>query len=177
MRRLGVSKGVKQLGANAVLAVPSRRVRNVFVRSVLGWPADVQVGRKVRLQSVSGAKVGVRVVIHRRCRLDLRGGVVIGDDVAISPDVEILTADHDPQSPTRAYRERPVRIGDRAWIATGATLLPGTTVGEGCVVGGKAVAAGALEPWSLYTGNPARRRGDRSPQAQARLAGTMKRFE
>jgi len=176
MRRL-ISPPQRQLIVNAILALPSRRLRNAFVHRILGWPGDVQIGRGVRLQSLRKPQLGARVVIHRHTRLDLRGGITIGDDVAISPHCSIITADHDPDSPTREYRERGVSIGDRAWIATDVTLLPGTQVAEGCVVAGGAVATGRLDPWGIYGGNPARRLRDRDPQAQARLAGTMQRFE
>jgi acetyltransferase-like isoleucine patch superfamily enzyme len=161
--------------ANCVLSLPSRRVRDAFVRQILRWPMgeDVHIGRGVRLQHVRGITIGSRVFIQRRTQLDLRGGILIGDDVAISPDCRILTADHDPDSPTREYRERSVTIGDRTWLGTGATLLPGTHVADGCVVGGGAVAHGSLDEWAIYVGNPARRTRDRARDAQQRLAGQM----
>ena len=115
--------------------------------------------------------------IHRHTELDLRGGVTIGDDVAIAPRCRILSADHDADSPTREYRERRVVIGNRAWLGTGACLLPGTTVGNGTVVGANAVAHGSLDDFSIYVGNPARRLRARAPDAQLRLAGTMRRFQ
>jgi acetyltransferase-like isoleucine patch superfamily enzyme len=161
--------------ANFVLSLPSRHLRNAFVRHVLRWPmgVDVHIGRGVRLQHVRGITIGSRVFIHRHTQLDLRGGIVIGDDVAISPDCRILTADHDPDSPTREYRERRVTIGDRTWLGTGATLLPGTYVANGCVVGGGAIAHGSLDEWAIYVGNPARRVRDRARDAQQRLVGSM----
>jgi acetyltransferase-like isoleucine patch superfamily enzyme len=165
--------------ANWVLSLPSRRVRDAFVRHVLRWPMgeDVHIGRGVRLQHVRGITIGSRVFIHRRTELDLRGGIVIGDDVAISPDCRILTADHDPDSPTREYRERKVTIGCRTWLGTGAMLLPGTCVADGCVVGGGAVAHGTLDDFGLYVGNPARRVRDRAHEAQQRLVGSMSRLQ
>jgi acetyltransferase-like isoleucine patch superfamily enzyme len=168
-----------ELVANFVLSLPSRRVRNAFVRQVLRWPMgeDVHIGRRVRLQHVRGITIGSRVFIQRYTQLDLRGGIVIGDDVAISPDCRILTADHDPDSPTREYRERQVTIGDRTWLGTGATLLPGTHVADGCVVGGGAVAHGLLEEFGIYVGNPALRVRDRARDAQQRLVGSMLRLQ
>lgn len=161
--------------ANLVLALPSRRLRAAFVRRALRWPMgeEVHIGRGVRLQHVRGIEVGSRVFIHRHTELDLRGGIVIGDDVAISPGCRILTADHDPDSPTREYRERTVTIGDRVWLGTGATVLPGTSIGRGCVVGAGAVAHGQLDEFGLYAGSPARRLRERSQDAQQRLQGVM----
>lgn len=165
--------------ANFVLSLPSRRLRNVFVRNVLRWPMgeDVHIGRRVRLQQIRGITIGSRVFIHRHTQLDLRGGIVIGDDVAISPECRILTADHDPDSPTREYRERQVVIGNRTWLGTGATLLPGTHVSDGCVVGGSSVAHGHLGEFGIYVGNPAHRMRDRARDAQQRLTGSMSRLQ
>lgn len=169
---------VEQL-ANLVLRLPSRRLRDRFVRSVLRWPMgeDVHIGRGVSLQGTSGIRLGSRVFIHRHTELDLRGGLTIGDDVSIAPHCRILSADHDADSPTREYRERAVIIGNRAWLGTGACLLPGTTVGDGTVVGASAVAHGTLDDFSIYVGNPARRLRERALDAQLRLAGTMRRFQ
>ena len=165
--------------ANLILRLPSRRLRDAFIRSVLRWPMgdDVHIGRGVTLQGTSGITLGSRVFIHRHSELDLRGGLSIGDDVSIAPHCRILTADHDADSPTREYRERPVVIGNRTWLGTGACLLPGTTVAEGTVVGAGAVAHGTLDEFSIYVGNPARRVRDRARDAQLRLAGTMRRFQ
>jgi acetyltransferase-like isoleucine patch superfamily enzyme len=175
LRRSPYALAAAEFLANFVLSVPSRRLRTAFVRSVLRWPMgeDVHIGRSVKLQHIRGIEIGSRVFIHRHTELDLRGGIVIGSDVAISPKCCILTADHDPDSPSREYRERPVVIGDRAWLGTGATLLPGTSVGTGSVVGSNAVAHGSLAEFGLYVGNPAERIRDRATGAQSRLAGYM----
>lgn len=138
---------------------------------------DVHIGRAVRLQQVRGITLGSRVFIHRHTRLDLRGGITIGDDVVISPEARIMTADHDPNSPTREYRRRGVTVASRSWLGTNATLLPGTAVAEGCVVGSGAVAHGTLDPFGLYVGSPARRVRDRAPDAQQRVAGSMARWQ
>jgi acetyltransferase-like isoleucine patch superfamily enzyme len=178
MAGLGNRLPIEQI-ANLTLRLPSRRVRHVFVRRMLKWTMgeDVHIGRGVTLQGIHGFACGSRVVIHRHSHLDLRGGLTIGDDVAISPRCQILTADHDPDSPTREYRARSVTIGNRVWLGTGSCLLPGTIVGDGCVVGGYGVAHGTLREFGIYAGNPARRVRDRSRGAQERLAGSMRRFQ
>jgi len=47
-------------------------------------------------------------------------------------------------------------LGTRSWVAADAFVGPGVTLGEGAVLGARAVAFGDLEPWSVYIGNPMR---------------------
>ena len=47
-------------------------------------------------------------------------------------------------------------IGHDVWIGTGATILPGTRIGNGCIVGAGAVVAGSHPAYAVITGNPGR---------------------
>jgi putative colanic acid biosynthesis acetyltransferase WcaF len=50
----------------------------------------------------------------------------------------------------------PIAIGPDAWICADAFVGPGITVGEGAIVGARAVAMNDVTPWSIVIGNPAR---------------------
>lgn len=166
------------VAVNGLLRVPVHRFREWAFRNVarnaLGSAATVE--RAIRLTTKGGVTVGARAIVNRDVTLDGRGTLRIGADVNISPEVMILTADHDPQSPTFAYRVHPTVIGDRAWIASRAVVLPGTAVGEGAIVAAGAVVHGSVEPWTIVAGNPARMIGQRSPDAQAELNGRYRRL-
>jgi hypothetical protein len=56
---------------------------------------------------------------------------------------------------------KPIVIDDCAWIATGATLLPGAWLGRGAVVGAGAVVACHVPDYALAIGNPAKLTIDR----------------
>ena len=87
------------------------------------------------------------------CALD---EVRVGKNACISEGVRILTGTHDISSPKFDLVRHPVAIGDNAWIAVGATLLPGVTIGEGAVVAAGAVVTKDVEPWTVVGGNPAK---------------------
>jgi acetyltransferase-like isoleucine patch superfamily enzyme len=55
---------------------------------------------------------------------------------------------------------RPVRIGRNAFVGAGVIILPGSDIGNGALVGAGSVVRGNVEPFSIVTGNPARRVGD-----------------
>jgi acetyltransferase-like isoleucine patch superfamily enzyme len=50
----------------------------------------------------------------------------------------------------------PIRIGRGAWIAAGATVLQGVTVGDDAVVAAGAVVTKDVPPRTLVAGVPAR---------------------
>jgi acetyltransferase-like isoleucine patch superfamily enzyme len=51
---------------------------------------------------------------------------------------------------------RPVHIGDNVWIGFGSCILPGVSIGEGSIVGARAVVTEAVPPYTIVAGNPAR---------------------
>jgi len=110
----------------------------------------------------SNLKVGDSTFIGR-ASLMLHDCVTIGSCVCINDGVTLLTASHDVRDPLWRAISRPVTIGDFAWISTGATILPGVTVGRGAVVGAMAVVSRDVPDFASATGNPARvREGVRS---------------
>ena len=82
--------------------------------------------------------------------------ITIGDNVCIGEDVRLLTGSHALESPHFDLVTKPIRIEDNAWIATGAIILPGVTIGEGAVVAAGAVVSKDVEAWTVVGGNPAK---------------------
>jgi maltose O-acetyltransferase len=152
--------------------LPSRTLRGAFLGlwlGAFGKGAGVQLGCRF----LNGRRVflGRNTVINSGCLLDgRRFAVRTGANVSIGPEATILTLGHDPQSPTFADRGGDVTIGDRAWIAYRAVILPGVTIGEGAVVGAGAVVTRDVAPYAIVAGNPARVVGQRNPDLTYELA-------
>jgi acetyltransferase-like isoleucine patch superfamily enzyme len=154
--------------ANHVIAkLPSYTARHLFYRKVMG----IRIGRSSSISMdcfLTGfatgwsIRLGDNSVVNRRCYLDGRRGIEIGNNVNVSPEVYIVTFTHDPQSPTFACKGGPVVIDDHAWIGARAILMPGVHVGEGAVVGAGAVVTHDVAPYSIVGGVPAQRIGDRT---------------
>ena len=47
-------------------------------------------------------------------------------------------------------------IGSDVWIGQNVTILPGTRIGDGAVIGAESVVSGVVEPYTIVAGNPAR---------------------
>ena len=90
-----------------------------------------------------------------RCEIALHDQVTIGRRVVINDGVLVLTASHHLDDPHWRLKPSPIRIGDYAWIAQNAVLLPGVTIGKGAVVGAGAVVRCDVPDYGLAIGNPA----------------------
>ena len=49
-----------------------------------------------------------------------------------------------------------ITIGNDVWIARGAVILSGVTIGDGACVAGEAVVTGDVPPYAIVGGNPSR---------------------
>lgn len=82
--------------------------------------------------------------------------ITIGCNVCVGNDAKLLTGTHDIASKHFDFVSKPIVIEDNAWIATGAIILPGVTIGEGAVVAAGSVVTKDVAPWIVVGGNPAK---------------------
>ena len=85
--------------------------------------------------------------------------IVIGDDVQIGPNVQLLTPTHPTDAELRRAKweaARPITIEDNAWLGGGAIVLAGVRVGENAIVGAGAIVTRDVPPNTVALGNPAR---------------------
>lgn len=102
--------------------------------------------------------VGRNVFVNQNCTFYDLGGLDIGDDVMIGPNVSLITSSHPLEPSQRRERiiAKPIVIERNVWIAAGATIIGGVTVGENSVVAAGAVVTKDVPPNTLVAGNPAR---------------------
>lgn len=150
---------------NYIVAVfPSARARHLFYKRVMKvqMASGAHIMSGAWLDCIGNLSIGENSIINRRCHLDNRGGIEIGANVCISPEVQIITADHDPDSDDFAGRTNKVIIGDYVFIGSRATILPGVTLGKGSVVAACACVTKDVLPYTVVAGVPARVIKDRN---------------
>ena len=103
-------------------------------------------------------RVGRNVFVNQNCTFYDLGGLDIGDDVLIGPNVSLITAGHpvEPSQRRAVTIGKPIVIERNVWIAAGATIIGGVTVGENSVVAAGSVVTKDVPPNTLVGGNPAR---------------------
>jgi acetyltransferase-like isoleucine patch superfamily enzyme len=105
-----------------------------------------------------GIRVGRNVFVNQNCTFYDLGGIDIADDVMIGPNVSLITSGHPlkPSERRAATIGKPIAIEKNVWIAAGATVIGGVTIGENSVVAAGSVVTRDVPPNSLAGGNPAR---------------------
>lgn len=95
-------------------------------------------------------------------------GVQIGDAVLIAANCTLAPTNHSFSDVTQRIRDQGflpskggIVIGDDVWLGANVVVLDGAVIGQGCVVAAGSVVRGALEPYSIYAGVPAKRMGAR----------------
>lgn len=114
-------------------------------------PFHCDYGAHVHLGSRVFANVGL-------VALDV-APIMIGDDVQIGPNVQLLTPTHplDPELRRAKWEAAsPITIGANVWLGGGAIVLAGVTVGENSVVGAGAVVTRDVPADTVVAGVPAR---------------------
>ena len=101
--------------------------------------------------------IGKRVFINSGCKFQDQGGLTIGDDVLVGHNVVIATLNHAMDPEHRGdMTPVPVTIGNKVWIGSNATLLPGVSIGEGAIIAAGAVVTKDVAPRTVVGGVPAR---------------------
>ena len=105
-------------------------------------------------------RIGARCHIGPGVTLDLKGCIVLEDEVTIALNAQILTH-HDVGYSPLAQRAFPTLVADvvlerGAFIGAGATVLAGVRVGRCAVVGAGAVVTEDVPPYAVVAGVPAR---------------------
>jgi len=157
-------------GYTAVVTyAPFYTVRHLYLRLLL----RIRIGRDTAVHMgcfVTGNRItiGANTVINRRCYLDGRTGLRIGNNVNISPECYFLSLTHDLRDPAFVTIGKEVVIGDHAWLGARAMVMPGVRIGEGAVVGAGAVVTKDVPPYTVVGGVPAKPIGMRNNNVQYR---------
>lgn len=110
---------------------------------------------------------GTDVSINFNVHIGVIKRVVLGNNVLIGSNVLITDHNHgnykgdNQDGPNTIAKDRSlvgaeVVIGDNTWIGENVVILPGSRIGEGCIIGANTVVSGTFEKHQMLAGSPAR---------------------
>lgn len=118
----------------------------------VGCNVHVYPGAKIwapwNLELHDNAGVADGVILYSMAR------ITIGKDAVISQGAHLCTGSHDYESPNFQLFARPITVGAHAWVCADAFIAPGIRIGEGAVIGARAVVVKDMPAWMVCAGHP-----------------------
>jgi putative colanic acid biosynthesis acetyltransferase WcaF len=136
---------------------------------------------KVSLLKLFGAKIGQGIIIKPAVNIkypwyleigdhswigenvwiDNLTKVTIGKHVCLSQGAMLLTGNHHYKKMTFDLMVEGITLEDGVWIGARSLVCPGVTCFSHAVLSAQSVATGNMEPYQIYSGNPAQKTRER----------------
>lgn len=143
---------------------------HVRPRRIVKMGEGVTMSPDVVFSNPERIEIGARTSIGSRCHIwagPSRGRILLGADCLLGPEVLLTAANYrfNDGSPVTKQKmdEADILIGRDVWFGARAIVLPGVTIGDGCIVGAGAIVNRSIAAGSIAVGAPARIVGQRDP--------------
>ncbi|WP_143102227.1 DapH/DapD/GlmU-related protein [Selenomonas sp. GACV-9] len=135
--------------------------RGLWLEAVTDYAVTGQVFSP---ELIIGDRVNVGEYVHIGCN----HRIIIGNDVLMGSKIYITDHNHGvyredfsdspdvPPISRHLTENESVEIGNRCWIGEFVTILPGVTIGEGCIIGSHSTVTRDIPSNSIAVGSPAR---------------------
>lgn len=124
-------------------------------RNVIIYP-DVMIYGDGPIVIGDNVKIGNGTIIYA----SKNGGVTIENNTMIAAQCYIIDCDHGIKAGETIYLQEnmvePVLIEDGVWLAANVTVLKGSKIGEGAVIGAKSLVKGEIPENAIAVGIPAK---------------------
>ena len=156
-----IRKEAEKLTAAFNAAAPDDPAREEILCRLLGLdrlPDGSEILQPLWTDYGRYTRFGEATFVNHGCYFMDGGGISIGSHVFIGPFCGFYTATH-----PMAYRDRdrglekalPIVVGDHCWFGANVSVMPGVTIGRGCVIAAGSVVTRDIPDDSLAVGVPA----------------------
>lgn len=131
----------------------------IFILKLFG----AKIGKHVNIKPGVNIKypwfleIGENTWIGENVWIDNLAKVSIGKNVCLSQGAMLLCGNHNYKKPTFDLMVQPIALEDGVWIGAQSVVCPGITCHSHAVLSVGSVATGNLDPYTIYSGNPAQK--------------------
>lgn len=125
---------------------------------------NVFFGRNVSIYKPNNIFLGDNVYIGDDVVIHAYDDVLIGNDCSIAAGVKIISGNHRFSTKTvpirvQGHTNKPITIEEDCWLGFNVTVLAGSKIGRGSIIGANVVVSGGIEPFSIIkTAQPSKSR-------------------
>tara|TARA_Y200000002_G_scaffold379883_1_gene390136 strand:+ start:19117 stop:19575 length:459 start_codon:yes stop_codon:yes gene_type:complete len=106
-------------------------------------------------------KIGDKNFFGKNTYLIAHGEIEFGNSVAIASDCKFITRNHiyknkDIPISDQSYEYKSIKISDNCWFGFNVIVLPGVTLGKGCIIAAGSVVTKSFQDYSIIAGVPAK---------------------
>lgn len=105
-------------------------------------------GAKLRIRKNAECIIGSNTSVNSNNMIACHEKIIIGNNVQLSPNVQIYDHDHDFKVEggikKMRYRTSPVEIGNNVWIGANSVILRGTKIGDNSVIAAGSIIKGDI---------------------------------
>lgn len=111
-----------------------------------------------KIKNMHLVELGNNVSINDNVYINALGGVVIGDNVALSAGCMLISTGLEPASLNneKIHFMKKIIIGSNVQVGAGAIILPGVAIGNNVIVGAGSIVTKNIDSNSIVAGNPAK---------------------
>ena len=137
------------VNASLVQNINPRTEIAVFGGSKLTLKHSVFTRRNVSFRVEGGELTIGTSFFNQGCAITCMDNIQIGDNCLFGPNVVVVDHDHEyrytDERRGNHYRKAPISIGNNVWIGANVTILRGTQIEDGAVIGAGCVIRGKVE--------------------------------
>ena len=140
--------------------------------AVISLGQGVHFREGARLYAAKGAKIDIKAGCYFNHDVSIVAveAITIGENSIFGPLCYLSDNDHGMVRgmpiKEQPQQTKPVSVGSDVWLGVGATLLKGSSVGDGAVVAARAVVTKPVPPLEIWGGIPAKQIGVRQDPQQ-----------
>lgn len=123
--------------------------------------ANVHVYPTVRITIPWNLTLGDGCAVGAHAILYALGPITLGPRATVSQYAHLCAGNHDWRDPAMPLTKPPITLGADVWVCADAFVGPGVTVGDGAILGARAVVVKDVAPRAIVVGNPAHQIGTR----------------